>query len=111
MRTGTSNHTGIEILENVLDSKLLKNLETLADVTEDKITITETGFKLDFDRSTATNFCRVVRYHDNIIVEFRNITDNLIQGTMDQLVFEQVIKPQEFSDVFQKVTGIYLDYI
>ena len=106
-----ANHTGVEILEEVLDNKLLKSLETLADVSEDKITITETGFKFNFDRSPSANFCRVVRYHDNLIVEFRLVTDNLIQGTMDQLVFEQVIKAQEFSDVFQQVSGIYLDYI
>lgn len=104
-------HTGIEILESTLNNKLLKNLETLADLKEEDIKILDNGFKFTFERSLKANFCRVVRYHDQVIVEFRKKADNLIEGSYDKLVFESVIKPAEFSDVFQKVTGIYLDYI
>jgi len=103
-------HTGVELLENILDKKLLDKLETFANLSEEDITITENGFKFEFDRSLKANFCRVVRYHDNVIVEFRNRTDNLIEGTMDTLVSEKIIKPQEFKDVFEDVTGIYLSW-
>ena len=104
-------HTGVELLEKTLDARLLENLKTLAGVNEEDIQILDNGFRFTFERSLKTNFCRVVRYHDNVIVEFRKRTDNLIEGKNDKLVFENVIKPEEFSDVFQNVTGIYLDYV
>ena len=104
-------HTGVELLEKTLDARLLENLKTLADVNEEDIQILDNGFRFTFERSLKTNFCRVVRYHDKVIVEFRKRTDNLIEGKNDKLVYENVIKPEEFSDVFQNVTGIYLDYV
>ena len=104
-------HKGIEILESVLDDKLLKTLETLASVNEDDIKILDNGFKFTFERSLSANQCMVVSYMDKVIVEFRKKTDNLLEGKMDKLVFEDVITPQEFSDIFEKVTGIYLSYI
>jgi len=104
-------HTGVQILEEVLPHDVLKNLETLAGVNESDITIGDNGIKFVFERSLKANFCRVVRYHDNVIVEFRKKTDNLLEGKMDQLVYENVIKAQEFSDVFESVTGIYLSYL
>ena len=104
-------HKGIQILEDVLDNKLLKNLETLAGVTEDEIKILDNGFKFQFERSLVANRCMVVSYMDKLIVEFRKKSSNLIEGEIDRLVFEDVIKAEEFSDVFEKVTGIYLSYI
>ena len=104
-------HEGIIILENVLSKKLLKNLETLANVQEADIKILPNGFKFTFERSQVANHCMVVSYMDKVIVEFRRKTDNLMEGQMDRLVYEEVIKEAEFSDVFEKVTGIYLSYI
>ena len=104
-------HEGIIILENVLSKKLLKNLETLANVQEADIKILPNGFKFTFERSQVANHCMVVSYMDKVIVEFRRKTDNLMEGQMDRLVYEDVIKEAEFSDVFEKVTGIYLSYI
>ena len=104
-------HKGIEILESVFNNKLLKNLETLAGVNEDDIQILENGVRFTFERSLNANQCMVVSYMDNVIIEFRKKTDNLIEGKMDKLVYEDVIKESEFSDVFEKVTGIYLSYL
>ena len=106
-----NNHKGIEILENTLDAKLLKTLETLAGVNEDEIQILDNGFKFTFERSLNANQCMVVSYMDDVIVEFRKKTDNMLEGKMDKLVFEDVIKEAQFSDVFEKVTGIYLSYL
>ncbi len=104
-------HDGIEVMDEVLNPKLLKTLETLAGVTEDKIEITERGFKFEFKNSLVANQCRVVRYHDKVIIEMRRKNDNLIEGTYDKLVFEDVIKPQEFKEVFETVSQIYLSYL
>jgi len=104
-------HIGVEILETTIDSKLLETLATLANVQEEDIQILENGFKFSFDRSLVANKCKVVRYHDKVILEFRKVTDNLLEGTMDRLVFEDVIKVEEFKDIFERVTGIYLSYI
>ena len=104
-------HTGVELLEQTLNTRLLENLKTLANVNEEDIEILDNGFRFTFERSLKTNFCRVVRYHDKVIVEFRKRTNNLIEGKYDRLVYESVINPSEFSDVFQNVTGIYLDYV
>jgi len=104
-------HEGVSLLEQVLTSDLKKKLETLAGVNEEDITITERGFKFNFKNSLKANYCRVVKYHDGVIVEFRKQTDNLLEGKMDRLIFEQVINPQEISTVFEDVTGIYLSYI
>ena len=104
-------HTGVQLLESILNAKLLQILETLAGVQEQDIKILDNGFKFQFERSLKANFCRVVRYHDNVIVEFRKQTNNLIEGKQDILVYEASIKPQEFSNVFENVTGIYLSYI
>jgi len=108
---GNKMHEGIDILESILDKKTLKTLETLAGVNEDEIKILPNGFKFTFERSQVANHCMVVSYMDKVIVEFRKKTNNLLEGQMDQLVFEDVIKPAEFSDIFERVTGIYLSYI
>ena len=104
-------HEGVSILENVLDKSLLKKLETLANLQEGDIKILDNGFMFEFDRSLRANRCKVVRYHDNLIIEFRRVSDNLLEGKMDRLVFEDVIKESQFSEIFESVTGIYLSYI
>jgi len=108
---GKDMHEGVTILENVLDAKTLKTLETLADLKEEDIKILDNGFSFQFERSLRANRCKVVRYHDKVIIEFRKVTDNILEGKLDKLVFEDVIKEAQFSEVFESVTGIYLSYI
>ena len=106
---GHLGHKGIDILENIMTTPLTQGLKQLAGVNEENIKILENGFKFDFTNSLKANQCMVVRYQDNIIIEFRKKTSNLLQGTLDELVFEEVIKESEFKDYFEKVTGIYLN--
>ena len=110
MHETVKTHGGIIILENVLSKKLLKNLETLADVQEADIKILPNGFKFTFERSQVANHCMVVSYMDKVITELRKKTDNLMEGQMDILVAEEVIKEAEFADWFESKTGIYLSY-
>jgi len=102
---------GVEIFEYTIDNPLLEKLKTLANLKEENITFLDKGFKFVFERSLIANQCMVVKYMDGYIVEFRKKTDNLIEGKTDKLIFERVIKKEEFSDTFQRITGIYLDYI
>ena len=111
MHKSLNSHSGVDILNEVLNEKLLKNLVTLANLNEEDIKILDNGFKFQFERSQRANRLKVISYHQNIIVEFRKVTDNLLEGKMDSLVHEEVIKLNEFSDTFQSVTGIYLDYL
>ncbi len=104
-------HIGVETLNEVLTQELKNKLETLAGVTESDITITERGFKFPFKNSLVANQCRVVKYHNGIILEMRKESDNLIEGTTNKLVFEDVIKNNEFLEVFENVTSIYLSYV
>lgn len=104
-------HEGVALLESVLTTEFKKKLEVLAGVNEEDYKITERGFKFEFKNSLQANYCQVIKYHGNVIVEFRKRTDNLIQGKMDQLVFEKVVKPEEIYNVFESVTNIYLSYM
>ena len=103
-------HEGVNILDEVI-TKNLDNLETYANVTHDDITIGTNNVKFAFEDSLKANKCQVVKYHDKYIVEFRKVTDNLLEGKMDQLVFEDVISASEFMDVFEHVTGIYVSWV
>lgn len=104
-------HLGVELVDEILTQDFRKKLEDLAGVKEEDITITERGFKFSFKNSLQANRFRVIKYHDNVIVEFRMVTDNLIEGFADKLVHESVVKPQEVYTKFQDVTNIYLDYV
>jgi len=104
-------HEGVQLLEEVLDKKTLKNLETLAGVNEEDIEIFDNGFKFQFERSLRANRCKVIKYHDKIILEFRKVASGLIEGNYDRLVYENVINPSEFQEVFEYQTSIYLSYI
>ncbi len=101
----------INIVSEILTEDLKQKLKVLAGVNESDIIYTDRGFKFTFERSLQANYCRVVQYHDNVIVEMRKKTDNLLEGQLDILVSEKIIKPQEFNEHFQDVSGVYLDYL
>jgi len=103
-------HEGVNILDEVI-TKNLDNLETYAGVTEEDITIGTNNVKFAFENSLKANRCQVVKYHDKYIVEFRKVTDNLLEGQMDKLVFEDVISSADFMGVFESVTGIYVSWV
>ncbi len=86
-------------------------LETMAGVHSDNYQMTDRGIKFTFENSLQANQCQIIKYHNNFIVEFRKKTDSLLEGKMDRLVFEDVIKPQEFQTIFENVTGIYLSFM
>lgn len=104
-------HLGVELVEEILTQEFRNKLEVLAGVTEEDITITERGFKFSFKNSLQANKFRVIKYHDDVIIEFRIVTDNLIEGVTDKLVHESVVKPQDVYTRFQDITNIYLDYV
>ena len=104
-------HEGVSLVEQILTPEFKGKLETLAALKEEDIKITERGFNFTFENSLQANYCQVIKYNNQIILEFRKRTDNLLQGKMDQLVYEKVIKPQEIYDIFEDVTNIYLSYI
>ena len=102
---------GVDLFDNAIDSKVLGSLKTLANLDENDITFSDNGFNFTFERSLKCNYVRLVEKNNHIIVEFRNKKDDPINGKKDYLVYENVIKPQQFKDVFENVSGIYLSYI
>ena len=90
---------------------LQEKLETLAGVQVDDYQLTERGIKFEFQNSLQANQCQIIEYHNNVIIELRKKTDNLLEGKMDQLVFEDVIHLSEIQNVFEDRTGIYLSYL
>ncbi len=86
-------------------------LETMAGVKTNSYTMTDRGIKFTFENSLQANQCQIIKYHDRFIIEFRRKTDSIIEGKMDRLVFEDVIKPDEFQQIFENVTGIYLSFL
>ncbi len=95
----------------LLEEKTKSLLETLAGVQEENYTITERGLKFDFNNSLIANYCQIIEYHDNYLVEFRKIASNLIEGNYNKLVSERVIKKDDFQNYFESETGIYLSYL
>ncbi len=100
-----------QMKENLLSRKTQKNLETLAGVKQDDYTITERGLKFQFENSLQANQCQIIEYHDKVIFELRKKVDNLLEGTYDKLIFEDIIDIREFQEVFESKTGIYLSYL
>ena len=100
----------VELFDECINSALLERLKALADITEDDIKFTNNGFSFDFGRSPRANFCRVQEHNGSVIMELRKKTEGILEGTKNQLVFERSIKPQEFNDLFEYQTGIYLSY-
>lgn len=86
-------------------------LETLAGVKEEDYTITERGIKFNFNNSLQANYCQIIEYHDNYLVEFRKIASNLIEGNYNRLVSEKVILKEDFQSHFENTTGIYLSFL
>ena len=65
----------------------------------------------EFKNSLQANKCQVIPFKGKIIVEFRKVSDNLLEGTMDKLISEKVINKSDLQDHFESVTGIYLSYL
>ena len=98
-------------VDDFISSDVQSKLALLARVSEDSYEITERGIRFTFENSLQSNQCQIINYHDKFIVEFRKKTDNMLEGKMNQLVFEDVIRPSDFQTVFESVTGIYLSYL
>ncbi len=109
-------HKGRQMKENFKVSDFISEdvqskLKLLANVSEDSYEITDRGIRFTFENSLQANQCQLIKYHDKFIVEFRKKTDNILEGFMNQLVFEDVIREQEFQQIFENKTGIYLSFL
>ena len=100
-----------KIVSDYISEQVQDRLETLAGVNEEDYKFTERGIAFEFTNSLQANRCQIIEYHDKYIVEFRKKTDNLLEGKMDQLVFEDVIHKDQFQGIFEDKTGIYLSYL
>ena len=89
-------------------------LKTLAFVNEvDLIPTKKEGrevISFDFSNSLKADHCDIVEYN---IQGYKGLKERYIVQFKknDKLINESIIKPQEFNNVFQKVTGIYLNYL
>ncbi len=97
--------------EYIIPEKMKMALEALAGVKNEDIEYTSRGLRFNFSNSLVANYCQIIEYHDDYLVEFRKKSDNIIEGTSNLLVSEKIIKPQELQDHFENLTGIYLSYI
>ena len=73
------------------------------------------GIEFSFNNSLKSNYCKLIEYkgsgqdQDRYIIQLRKISkDPFTQEEKDRLVYESIIKEQEFNEVFEKETGIYL---
>ena len=95
----------------MLNESTKSALKTLAFVNDLDLNIYENNhgkksLTFDFKNSLKANQCHIVEYvyrnKDMFVVQFKKD---------DKLVYESVIKPQEFEKVFENITGIYLSYL
>ncbi len=98
-------------IKDFISEDVQDKLKLLAGVNEDSYILSDRGVKFTFENSLQANQCQLIMYHDKFIVEFRKKTNNILEGTMDQLVFEDVIKPEQFLEMFESKTGIYLSFL
>ena len=87
------------------------NLTMVAGVSEDMYESTQNGIKFTFENSLRCNQCQIIPYHDNVIMEFRKITNNVLQGKQNILVSEKIIPKDNIQQHFEEVTGIYLSFM
>ena len=119
LKTGSQQNKGTKLRRKELNEEVSgfisedvqDKLSMLAGVTEDSYQLSERGIRFTFENSLQANRCQLIRYHDKLIIELRKETNNLIEGKMNVLVFEDVIKPDEFQKVFEGKTGIYLSFM
>ena len=95
------------------DMNLMYSLKTLAGVTEINETFgNRKGIEFNFNNSLKSNYCKLVEYNVNnqemFIIQLRKQGTDYNGNEYDKLVFESVIKEQEFKDIFEKQTGIYI---
>jgi hypothetical protein len=103
-------NTNSTLAIDVLDEFITPNLDILktnASLKESEVLIGENKVSFVFERSAICNRCAIHNINGKYIVEFRKVTDNLLEGKIDRLVNEMEIKPEDFKDVFEQVTGIY----
>jgi len=98
-------------MKNIIKEDMKKQLKILAGVNEDDYKITDRGIEFNFDNSLKANYCRIIEYHDNYIIEFRKKSDNLIEGKQNILVSEEVITQERLQEHFENKTGIYLSFM
>ena len=98
----------------ILNENTQKSLEQLAGVKEFKTTggiYGRIGVEFDFMNSTKANYAKIVEYHDRFIMQLRKKGKDPLSGKeTDQLVFEDIVKEQEISKVFEQRTGISINY-
>ncbi|MCD6435674.1 MAG: hypothetical protein J7L15_04740 [Clostridiales bacterium] len=97
--------------EEILPEKMIQGLKVLGNLDESAIVYTSRGLKFAFENSMKANFCQIIEYHDDYLVEFRKKTDNIIEGKKNILVSECIIKPQELIEHFENKTGIFITFM
>ncbi len=95
----------------MIPENMIKSLDTLAGVKPEDYKVTERSVEFKFNNSLIANNCKIVSYHNNYIVEFRKISNSLVEGFSNKLVSETVIKPGDLTEHFENKTGIYLSFL
>jgi len=98
----------MNLFEHIEEKGTLRKLKMLAGVQD--YNITERSLSFDFKNSLRANYCRITKYHDKVILELRKKADNILEGKYNKLVFEKIIDINDFEEVFENQTGIYLSY-
>ena len=97
--------------EEIIPEPMKESLKVLAGVNEEDIIYTSRGLKFTFENSLRANYCQIIEYHDNFLVEFRKKTDSIMEGKQNTLVSEEIVKPQELQEHFENKTGIYISFM
>ncbi len=95
----------------LIPESLKHKLSIMAGVTEDKYQLSDNSVTFDFTGSLHSNKCQIIQYNGKYIVEFRKITDNLLEGKMNKLISEKIIDEDDLQDHFENYTGIYLSFL
>jgi hypothetical protein len=108
-----------KLTNQVLNEETKNTLQILAGVSEKDITETigsRAGIEFNFNNSLRANYCKMVEYkgskvqgNDTYIIQLRKISkDPFTNQDKDELVYESIIKKDEFQEVFERQTGKYL---
>jgi hypothetical protein len=100
----------------ILTETTKNSLKILGSVQESDIVETigsRKGIEFNFNNSLRANYCKMVEYkvqgNDTYIIQLRKKSkDPFTNQDKDELVHESVIKKDEFQEVFERQTGIYL---
>ena len=103
----------------ILTETTKNSLKILGAVQESDIVETigsRKGIEFNFKNSLRSNYCKMVEYrgsrvhgNDMYIIQLRKKSkDPFTNEEKNELVYESVIKKDEFPEVFERQTGIYL---